>query len=209
MDRRNFISTAAVASTVAVPSLMATNAIAQTRPKAPQFKVVIIGGGMAGATCAKYLRLWGGGNVAVTIVERNTAYVSNILSSLVLTGQKSLTSLTYDYNTLHSAYGITVVKGDVKELSVHGSVVLTNGEVISGDKIVIAAGVEFDCCSWSNQSSYHASLHGKLAHRLQNWQTNLSRCQMVRILLSLSHWHHLDAHLDHTNVPAFWLHGQR
>lgn len=144
MDRRNFISTAAVASTVAVPSLMATNAIAQTRPKAPQFKVVIIGGGMAGATCAKYLRLWGGGNVAVTIVERNTAYVSNILSSLVLTGQKSLTSLTYDYNTLHSAYGITVVKGDVKELSVHGSVVLTNGEVISGDKIVIAAGVEFD-----------------------------------------------------------------
>lgn len=42
--------------------------------------VVIVGGGMAGATAAKYLRLWGGSGVSVTLVEPNPIYVSNIMS---------------------------------------------------------------------------------------------------------------------------------
>ena len=52
---------------------------------------------MAGATVSKYLRLWGDA-VDVTLVERNPKYVSNILSSLVLTGQRTLTDLTFGYN---------------------------------------------------------------------------------------------------------------
>ena len=42
-------------------------------------KVVIVGGGMAGGTLAKYLRLWGGAGIDVTLVERESAYTSNIL----------------------------------------------------------------------------------------------------------------------------------
>ena len=52
---------------------------------------------MAGATVAKYLRLWGGTGVQVTLVEKSAAYTSNILSNTVLTGQRTLANLSYNY----------------------------------------------------------------------------------------------------------------
>jgi NADPH-dependent 2,4-dienoyl-CoA reductase/sulfur reductase-like enzyme len=52
-------------------------------------EVVVIGGGMAGATVAKYLRVWGGARVRVTLIERDAAYVSNIMSNLVLNGSRT------------------------------------------------------------------------------------------------------------------------
>ena len=60
-------------------------------------RVVVIGGGMAGMSVAKYLRLWGNG-IEVTLVERAPVYTSCIMSSLVLTGQRSLPQLTYRYD---------------------------------------------------------------------------------------------------------------
>ena len=38
-------------------------------------RVVVVGGGYGGATAARYLKLWGG-NVDVTLVERNADFVS-------------------------------------------------------------------------------------------------------------------------------------
>lgn len=70
------------------------------RPAASRHRVVVVGGGMAGTTVAKYLRLWSGGTVDVTLVDRNAAYTSCIMSSLVLTGQRSLGSLQFGYRSL-------------------------------------------------------------------------------------------------------------
>ncbi|HOX90045.1 MAG TPA: hypothetical protein PLN55_10580, partial [Burkholderiaceae bacterium] len=52
-------------------------------------RVLVVGGGMAGAAVAKYVRLWGGSGVQVTLIERATSYTSNIMSNFVLTGQKT------------------------------------------------------------------------------------------------------------------------
>ena len=38
---------------------------------------------------AKYLRLWGGSGVKVTLIEKNPSYISNILSNSVLYGKKN------------------------------------------------------------------------------------------------------------------------
>jgi hypothetical protein len=38
------------------------------------------------------------------------------MSSLVLSGQRSMASLTYNYSKLTSTYGVTVVRGDVTEI---------------------------------------------------------------------------------------------
>ena len=38
-------------------------------------RVVIVGGGFGGSTAARYLRMWGG-NVDVTLVERNPNFIS-------------------------------------------------------------------------------------------------------------------------------------
>ena len=51
---------------------------------ATPYEVLVIGGGFAGATAAKYLKLWGGSSVNVTLIEPKTAYYSPILSNLVL-----------------------------------------------------------------------------------------------------------------------------
>lgn len=107
-------------------------------------RVIVIGGGMAGATVAKYLRLWGDG-IAVTLIERESAYVSNIMSSLVLSGQRTMASLTYNYSKLMSAYGVTVIRSDVKEIDTVGvRVKLADNTILSADRIVLAPGIDFD-----------------------------------------------------------------
>ena len=107
-------------------------------------RVIVIGGGMAGATVAKYLRLWGDG-IAVTLIERNATYTSNIMSSMVLTGQRTMASLTYRYDALLSAYGVQVITDDVIAIDPIGvKVTLASGTQLSADRIVMAPGIDFD-----------------------------------------------------------------
>lgn len=106
--------------------------------------VIVVGGGMAGATVAKYLKLWGSG-LDVTLVERAAHYTSNILSSLVLTGQRTLLSLEFSYATLKSTYGINVVRGEVTGIDpAAAAVTLASGSTLSADKLVLAPGIDFD-----------------------------------------------------------------
>jgi NADH dehydrogenase FAD-containing subunit len=107
-------------------------------------KVVVVGGGMAGAAAAKYLRLWGGSGVSVTLVERSTNYTSNIMSNLVLTGQRSVSSLQYTYDNLVSRYGVNRVQGEVTAIDpVSKRVTLASGGTLAYDRLVLAPGVVF------------------------------------------------------------------
>jgi len=157
MDRRHFISTGSVLLAAGSPVAWADDDKKKrtTRPTPSptptptptpgtvKKRVIVIGGGMAGATVAKYLRLWGNG-IAVTLIERETNYVSNIMSSLVLSGQRTMASLTYNYSKLISTYGVTVIKGDVTEIDTKRLEVKVNGQVLAADRIVIAPGIDFD-----------------------------------------------------------------
>ena len=122
-----------------------TNPVVTTPPgTAAKSRVIVVGGGMAGATVAKYLRLWGDA-IDVTLVERQSSYTSHIMSSLVLSGQRSLGSLVYGYDALRSRYGVNVVLGDVTAIDPAGvKVTLASGQVLSADRIVLAPGIEFD-----------------------------------------------------------------
>lgn len=107
--------------------------------------IVIVGGGMAGATLAKYLRLWGGTQVRVTLVEMNGGYTSNIMSNLVLNGQKSLAELDYSHSTLVNHYGVTLNNGRVTSIDAGSkSIHLAGGGSLSYDRLVLAPGLEFD-----------------------------------------------------------------
>lgn len=122
-----------------------TNPAVSTPPgTAAKSRVIVVGGGMAGATVAKYLRLWGDA-IDVTLVERQSSYTSHIMSSLVLSGQRSLGSLVYGYDALRSRYGVDVVLGDVTAIDPVGvKVTLASGQVLTADRIVLAPGIEFD-----------------------------------------------------------------
>lgn len=139
MDRRTFLL-----STGAVLAMWPGSVSALSPPAKPKARVIVIGGGMGGATMAKYMRLWGDG-VNVTLVERNPQYVSSIMSSLVLTGQRTMPSLTFGYDALQSRYGVEVLIDDVAEVdSERASVRLASGKQLSADRIVMAPGIDFD-----------------------------------------------------------------
>jgi sulfide dehydrogenase [flavocytochrome c] flavoprotein chain len=107
-------------------------------------KVVVVGGGMAGTTVAKYLRLWGGTGLQVTLVEPNATYYSNIFSNMILTGERTLSQLSFNYSTLKSKYGVSVVGASVTTIDPVGKKVsLSNGPSLSYDKLVLAPGIDF------------------------------------------------------------------
>lgn len=141
LKRRQLLAGAAsLAALGAVPTLL-PGALAA---KPPKHHVIVIGGGMAGATVAKYLRMWGD-RVAVTLIDRNAIYTSCIMSSLVLTGQRNMSSLRFKYDTLRKQYGVTIVTDEVLAVdAANRSVTLGNGSTLTADRIVMAPGIEFD-----------------------------------------------------------------
>lgn len=137
MDRRRFLGSA-------VAGVLGSTLLSCGGGGPVNSRVIVIGGGMGGATVAKYLRLWGDA-ISVTLVERMPTYTSNIMSSLVLTGQRTMSSLSFGYDTLRSKYGVTTVFGDVVGIDpVSVKVTLADGTVLSADRIVLAPGIGFD-----------------------------------------------------------------
>jgi NADPH-dependent 2,4-dienoyl-CoA reductase/sulfur reductase-like enzyme len=147
---------------------------------APTKKIVVIGGGMAGATVAKYLRLWSNKAVDVTIVEPSTTYVSNIMSNLVVTGQYQPSILNYNWNTLAANYGIKVVKGSVTNVTANGSGwdVSVSGLAtpLACDRVVVAPGISF-APVLDNISQPIAVLHA--------WQAGPQTTQLRDLLAAL------------------------
>ncbi len=105
-------------------------------------RVVVVGGGYGGATAARYLKLWGG-SIEVTLVERNTAFVSCPISNLVLGGYKQMADITSSYDGLR-AVGVKVVQGDVTAIDVAGRKVrLAGGGELPYDRLVLSPGIDF------------------------------------------------------------------
>lgn len=156
MDRRQVLRRAVALSAALAPSLpswsddddrrgrSSTSQPALAAPSQPKARVVVVGGGMGGSAIAKYLRLWGDA-VDVTLVDRASTYTSCIMSSLVLTGQRTMSSLNFGYDTLRTRYGVRTVFGEVMAVDpVACRVTLASGQVITGDRLVLAPGIAFD-----------------------------------------------------------------
>jgi sulfite dehydrogenase len=105
-------------------------------------RVVVVGGGFGGSTAARYLKLWGG-NVDVTLVERNARFVSCPLSNLVLGGHKQMADITRGYEGLR-AVGVKLVQGDVTAVDAAAKKVkLADGTELPYDRLVLSPGVDF------------------------------------------------------------------
>ena len=142
-------------------------------------RIVVIGGGMAGITAAKYLRLWGGAGVSVTMVEPNLTYTSNIMSNLVLNNSRTLSSLSYGYTDVAAKYGVVAKQASVQSINtVAKTVALSDGSSLAYDRLVVAPGVEFMNAYGLVQSDYDT----KTPHAWQaGTQTELLRTQLAAI----------------------------
>lgn len=141
-------------------------------------RVVVVGGGMAGATVAKYLRLWGGTGINVTLVEQSPFYTSNIMSNTVLNGQRTLDSLDYTYDTLAGHYGVNLVTDTVTALdTAAGRVLLASGQSLAYDRLVLAPGLDFDLLPGMTSLGEYES---RIPHAWKaGSQTQLLRDQLV------------------------------
>jgi NADPH-dependent 2,4-dienoyl-CoA reductase/sulfur reductase-like enzyme len=106
--------------------------------------VVVIGGGYGGATAARYVRMWSGGEVDVTLVEPNAAFISCPLSNLVLGGSRRIGDLTLRYDALASRHGIRIVRDSATAIDAdQRTVVLAGGSRLTYDRLVVSPGIEF------------------------------------------------------------------
>ena len=106
-------------------------------------RVVVIGGGIGGATVAKYLAT-STATLDVTLVEPKRRYTTCFFSNLYLAGVRSLESLTHDYETLARQYGIKVIHDTAAAIDpVAKKVALAGGAKLSYDRAVVAPGIAF------------------------------------------------------------------
>jgi len=105
-------------------------------------RVVVIGAGYGGATAAKYIRRWAP-DIAVTVVERNSEFVSCPLSNLVLGGNADIRDLTFSYEGL-KRHGITMVRDEAVAIDAEKREVrLAGGSVLAYDRLIVSPGIDF------------------------------------------------------------------
>jgi sulfide dehydrogenase [flavocytochrome c] flavoprotein subunit len=105
-------------------------------------RVVVIGGGFGGATTARYLRLWGG-NVDVTLVDRNAEFVSCPISNLVVGGYKQIGDVTRGYDGLRKV-GVKMLRDEVTAIDTAAKKVrLASGTELAYDRLVLSPGIGF------------------------------------------------------------------
>jgi NADPH-dependent 2,4-dienoyl-CoA reductase/sulfur reductase-like enzyme len=141
IKRRDFIKLLGAGGAVAaIPGLQgcATPGEAGARGR-----VVVVGGGFAGATCAKYIRMWDPG-IDVVLVEANPQFISCPMSNLVVGGVRQINEVTRSYDDLTSKWGVKRVQDTVTAVDAgKREVRLARGNPIGYDRLVLAPGIDF------------------------------------------------------------------
>ena len=133
-NRRSVLGSAiAGAASLALPSIV--------RAQASAAHVVIVGGGFGGATAARYLKAQAP-QVRVTLVEPAEVFYTCPFSNMYLAGLRSWDSIGHNYDGLRKA-GIEVVHAMANDVdTARKRVFLSNGQLLSYDKLVLSPGVD-------------------------------------------------------------------
>jgi sulfide dehydrogenase [flavocytochrome c] flavoprotein chain len=103
-------------------------------------RVVIVGGGFAGISCARALRQ-ADPRIAVTLVEANRTYTAPPMSNAVLGGLRDLSSQQFGYDKIAAA-GITVAFANATAVDAQArNVTLSTGDKLPYDRLVLAPGI--------------------------------------------------------------------
>lgn len=136
ITRRNFIKAtggAAAVSAVGFPAILRAGS---------GKKVVVVGGGVGGATAAKYIRMKDS-SVDVTLIEPNSEYYTCFMSNEVISGHRQMSSIRVTYDGLRS-HGVNVVQDTVTGIDPASKMVKTaGGQSFGYDRCIVAPGVSF------------------------------------------------------------------
>jgi sulfide dehydrogenase [flavocytochrome c] flavoprotein subunit len=139
-------------------------------------RVVVVGGGFGGATCAKYIR-HADPAIEVTLVEPHRQFVTCPFSNAVLVSLRDIASLTYSFDALQQRHGVRVVHATATEIDPSARRVrLDNGSTLAYDRLVLSPGIEL---RWGAIDGYDAAASEVFPHAwLAGPQTVLLRQQL-------------------------------
>jgi sulfide dehydrogenase [flavocytochrome c] flavoprotein chain len=126
----------------------------------PAPKVVVIGGGFAGASCARLIKNEDAG-VEVTLLEPNATYIACPLSNAVVAGLRDLSVQQFSYQTLRGR-GIDVLHRRATAVDTEKRTVsLDDGRQLPYDRLVVAPGVDlrFDAIPGYTEAAVEAMPH--------------------------------------------------
>jgi NADPH-dependent 2,4-dienoyl-CoA reductase/sulfur reductase-like enzyme len=162
--RRNFLKASLAAALVPMPAL------AQGQPR-----VVVVGGGFAGATCARELKRVVP-DARVMLVEANPTFTACPFSNGVVTGLRELRAQQFNYEALGSL-GINLVYLPATKIDPQArTVTLREGTALPYDRLVLAPGVDF---RWGSPAGYDEAAAARMPHAWKaGEQTLLLRRQL-------------------------------
>jgi NADPH-dependent 2,4-dienoyl-CoA reductase/sulfur reductase-like enzyme len=164
--RRQFLRLAAASA-----ALWPAPALAQSAGP----RVVVVGGGFGGASCARALRQLDP-RVAVTLVEASATFTACPLSNAVIGGLRELSAQQFTYARVAAA-GITLVPATATAVDPAAkSVTLADGTRLPYDRLVLAPGIDI---RWGALPGYDEAAAAVMPHAWKaGEQTLLLRRQL-------------------------------
>src|SRR3954468_18271686 len=164
-SRRQFLKTASAAA------LLPMSAIAQNAGP----KVVVIGGGFAGASAARFVKK-ANPAITVTLVEANPTFTACPFSNGVIAGLRPLRAQQFNYEKLGEA-GITLAFQAATGVDAQGrTVTLSGGSKLPYDRLVMAPGIDL---RWDGLPGYTERAADVMPHAWKaGEQTLLLRSQL-------------------------------
>jgi len=175
LTRRNFVRLIGTAG--AAYSVLGWPLIAQAGKSSG--RVVIVGGGFGGASCAKYLSRIAPG-VELTLVERDTKFITCPFSNAVLGGLYDINFITQSYGALRTVYGVNVIHDSATVIDPSAKkVFLAGGTALEYDHLVVSPGIDFQ---WGAIEGYDQTASEIIPHAWKAGpQTLLLRRQLEQM----------------------------
>lgn len=140
-----------------------------------QGRIVVVGGGFGGATCARYLRRLAPG-LNVMLIEPSETFVTCPFSNTVLGGLNPIEYITHGYDGLRDI-GVNVVQDRVEAIDAERrSLRLAGGDTVGYDRLVLSPGIDF---KWNAIEGYDEATAQVMPHAWKaGHQTTLLRRQL-------------------------------
>jgi sulfide dehydrogenase [flavocytochrome c] flavoprotein subunit len=150
MPRRRTLLKLAAATALA-PSVVAAQGKA---------KVVVVGGGFGGATCARWLKKLNP-TLEVTLVEPNSIFTACPFSNEVIAGQRDLLQQQFGYDGVVRA-GVVLANAAATAVDPAAkTVIVSDGTKLAYDRLVMAPGIDLD---FKALSGYDQAAAEKMPH---------------------------------------------
>ncbi|HWN53856.1 MAG TPA: FAD/NAD(P)-binding oxidoreductase, partial [Methylomirabilota bacterium] len=142
VTRRQFLRSSSVGLGVGLAGGLAGCAASMKGDFAPKSgrRVIVIGGGWGGATAARYVRL-ADPSIEVILIEPNKEFVSCPFSNLVLSGQRTIESLTISYEGLRNR-GVKIIHETATAIEPDTKRVRIGQGYLAYGKLVVSPGVD-------------------------------------------------------------------